>query len=95
VVRDQDTVARVGGDEFCVLAPETDEAGATRLISRVQTAVARVTAGADSLSLGASVGCAVFPRAGDSPERLLEVADQHLLESKRQSRGSAPRRRVA
>jgi diguanylate cyclase (GGDEF)-like protein len=93
VVRDQDTVARVGGDEFCVLAPETEEAGAARLVNRVETAVARVTAGADSL--GASVGAAVFPGDGKSPEVLLDAADQHLLVSKRQSRAAGPRRRVA
>ena len=91
VVRDQDTVARVGGDEFCVLAPETDETGAQRLISRVETAVARVTAGADSL--GASAGAAVFPRDGETAERLIQAADQNLLASKRVSRG--PSRRVA
>jgi diguanylate cyclase (GGDEF)-like protein len=93
VIRDQDTVARVGGDEFCLLAPETDEAGAERLISRVETAVARVTAGADSL--GASAGAAVFPRDGKSAELLLEAADQHLLASKRRTRGRSSRRRVA
>jgi diguanylate cyclase (GGDEF)-like protein len=92
VIRDQDTVARVGGDEFCVLAPETDEAGAERLIGRVEAAVARVTAGSESL--GASAGAAVFPYDGKTADRLLEAADQHLLASKRQSRGS-PRRRVA
>jgi diguanylate cyclase (GGDEF)-like protein len=93
VIRDQDTVARVGGDEFCVLAPETDAAGAQRLISRVETAVARVTAGADSL--GASAGAAVFPRDGETAERLLQAADQHLLESKRQSQTARAGRRVA
>jgi diguanylate cyclase (GGDEF)-like protein len=93
VVRDQDTVARVGGDEFCVLAPETDETGAQRLISRVEAAVARVTAGADSL--GASAGAAVFPRDGETAERLLQAADQHLLASKRQSQTARTGRRVA
>jgi diguanylate cyclase (GGDEF)-like protein len=91
VIRDQDTVARVGGDEFCVLAPETDEAGAERLISRVEAAVTRVTAGADSL--GASAGAAVFPRDGKTADRLLQTADQNLLASKRVSRGAG--RRVA
>jgi diguanylate cyclase (GGDEF)-like protein len=91
VIRDQDTVARVGGDEFCVLAPETDEAGAERLISRVEMAVARVTAGADSL--GASAGAAIFPRDGKTAERLMQAADQNLLASKRVSRERG--RRVA
>jgi len=91
VIRDQDTVARVGGDEFCILAPETDEAGAERLIGRVEAAVARVTAGADSL--GAGVGAAVFPRDGKTTERMFQAADQHLLASKRVSR--EPRRSVA
>jgi diguanylate cyclase (GGDEF)-like protein len=93
VIRDQDTVARVGGDEFCVLAPETDEAGAQRLINRVETAVARVTAGADSL--GASAGAAVFPGDGQTAERLLQAADQDLLQSKRRSPTTRSRRPAA
>jgi diguanylate cyclase (GGDEF)-like protein len=93
VIRDQDTVARVGGDEFCVLAPETDEAGAERLIIRVQTAVARVVAGVDALA--ASTGASVFPRDGKSAAELLETADQRLLVVKRDSRGARPRRRAA
>jgi len=84
VVRDQDTVARVGGDEFCVLAPETDEAGAERLIGRAETAVARVVAGADSL--GASAGAAVFPPDGRSADEQFEAADQRLLAAKRERR---------
>jgi diguanylate cyclase (GGDEF)-like protein len=93
VIRDQDTVARVGGDEFCVLAPETDDAGAERFISRVETAVARVVAGVDALA--ASTGAAVFPRDGQSAGELLEAADQRLLVVKRNSRGTRPRRRAA
>jgi diguanylate cyclase (GGDEF)-like protein len=93
VIRDQDTLARVGGDEFCVLAPETDEAGAERLIGRVEAAVARVMAGVDSL--GASAGAAVFPHDGETPDGLLHTADQRLLSVKRHSRGSRSRRRAA
>jgi diguanylate cyclase (GGDEF)-like protein len=93
VIRDQDTLARVGGDEFCVLAPETDAAGAERLISRVQTAVARVVAGMDSL--GASAGAALFPRDGRTADRLLHAADQRLLEAKRQIRSGRTGARAA
>jgi len=93
VIRDQDTVARVGGDEFCVLAPETDDAGAERLISRVQTAVTRVVAGVEALA--ASTGAAVYPADGESAGELLEAADQRLLVVKRESRGTRPRRRAA
>ena len=83
-VRDQDTVARVGGDEFCVLAPETDAAGADRLIARVDASVARVVAGVDAL--GASAGAAIFPDDGTTAGGLLEAADQCLLGAKRQTR---------
>src|SRR5579872_2804930 len=93
VIRDQDTLARVGGDEFCVLAPETDDAGAERLTGRVEAAVARVAAGLDVL--GASVGAAVFPQDGTTAPALLEAADQRLLGVKRDTGPGRGRRRAA
>ena len=90
-VRDQDTVARIGGDEFCVLAPETDEPGTERLVSRIATAVGRVTAGVDAL--GVSAGAAAFPDDGTSLESILAAADDRLLEAKR--RLPRQRRRAA
>jgi len=57
-LRDQDTVARMGGDEFCVLAPETDIDGTRQLADRVQVSIAQVTVGLDRV--GASIGAAVF-----------------------------------
>jgi diguanylate cyclase (GGDEF)-like protein len=93
VIRDQDTVARVGGDEFCVLAPETDGPGAEHLTGRVESAVARVAAGLDAL--GASAGAAVFPHDGTTAAALFEAADQRLLGVKRDTRPTRPRRRAA
>jgi diguanylate cyclase (GGDEF)-like protein len=90
-VRDQDTVARIGGDEFCVLAPETDEPGTDRLLSRINTAVARVTAGVDALA--ASAGAASFPEDGTNPQAILQAADERLLAAKR--RLPRQRRRAA
>jgi diguanylate cyclase (GGDEF)-like protein len=90
-VREQDTVARIGGDEFCVLAPETDEPGTDRLISRITTAVARITAGVDAL--GVSAGAAAFPEDGTKLEAILAAADDRLYDAKR--RLPRQRRRAA
>jgi diguanylate cyclase (GGDEF)-like protein len=92
-MREQDTVARLGGDEFCVLAPETDAAGAQRALTRAMAAVARVTAGVDTLA--ASAGAAVFPEDGTGIEPLLNAADQRLLELKRRRQRARPQRRAA
>ncbi len=91
-VRDQDTVARMGGDEFCVLAPETDIGGTSQLADRIMRAVSSVTAGVDAL--GASTGVAVFPTDGKTTMLLIEAADQRLLDAKRR-RGRGRARRAA
>ena len=80
-VRAQDTVVRLGGDEFCVLAPQTDEASAEHLAGRVRGALASVTAGVSGLS--ASIGTAVFPADGTTPEMLLATADDAAMHAKR------------
>lgn len=83
-VRQQDTVARVGGDEFYVLAPETDRVGGERLELRVRQAIAGVTTGVESLS--ASVGVAIFPDDGRTAGSLVETADAAAMAAKRMSR---------
>jgi diguanylate cyclase (GGDEF)-like protein len=94
-VRAQDTVARIGGDEFCVLAPETDGSGIPQLTRRVTAAVADAAIGLQMLR--ASVGVAVFPDDGVKPDELLRIADERMLSTKRQrQRGQGiPRRRAA
>ena len=89
-MRAQDTVARFGGDEFCVLAPETDANGTDRLASRITHAVDGVTVGLEAVH--ASLGVALFPFDGSAVPALLEAADQRLLEAKRRL-GSARRAR--
>jgi diguanylate cyclase (GGDEF)-like protein len=80
----------MGGDEFCVLAPETDTGGTHQLAERVLDAVATVTAGLDSLA--ASAGIASFPLDGKSPTALLGAADELLLDAKRRRGRPRPRR---
>jgi diguanylate cyclase (GGDEF)-like protein len=92
-MRGQDTVARFGGDEFCVLAPETDERGAAPLADKVAHAVREVSVGMEAV--GGSVGVALFPADGKSAAELMHAADERLLEAKRrrpEGAGRAQRR---
>jgi diguanylate cyclase (GGDEF)-like protein len=92
-MRAQDTVARIGGDEFCVLAPETDHPHTLPLAKRIANTVADATAGIETLS--ASVGIAVFPDDGVNAAELLHAADERLLAAKRSRRVRRPQRRAA
>lgn len=92
-IRAQDTVARIGGDEFCVLAPETAGPGIQRLKTRVEWAVTSVTAGVETLK--GSVGVASFPADGRSAQELLSGADERLLAAKRALGPARARRRAA
>jgi diguanylate cyclase (GGDEF)-like protein len=79
-VRDHDIVVRQGGDEFAVVAPETDEEAATALAGRLCSAISRISP--EGVRIGASMGSAIFPEDADSLERLLAVADARLREDK-------------
>jgi diguanylate cyclase (GGDEF)-like protein len=72
-VRDQDTVARQGGDEFSVLAPEAGPKEAEILAARLCDAVGEVPGVRGPLT--ASIGWAIYPEDGERPEALLAHAD--------------------
>jgi diguanylate cyclase (GGDEF)-like protein len=84
-VRTEDTVFRQGGDEFSVIAPETDRGQAERLAVRVEHSLARISSG--TVRLSATVGCAVYPHDGREPGELLDAADAALRSKKRQVTG--------
>jgi diguanylate cyclase (GGDEF)-like protein len=64
-VRADDTLFRQGGDEFSVLAPETNRAEALKLGARLEDALSEIRVGA--LDLTVTVATAVFPHDGEDP----------------------------
>jgi diguanylate cyclase (GGDEF)-like protein len=86
--RDEDTVVRQGGDEFCIVAPETGWREAERLAERLGYAVARAVGGLQGIS--ASIGFAIFPDEGATAETLLAQADANEAAAKRRVRQARP-----
>ena len=82
-IRAVDTPARIGGDEFCVLAPSQTAEAARPLAERLAAAVAGETAGDDAdPGVGASIGVVSCPEHGDDAEALLDAADQAMYRAK-------------
>jgi diguanylate cyclase (GGDEF)-like protein len=76
-----DAAARMGGEEFALLLPETDEHGAYVIAERLRHSV-RDAFAPDQLALTVSFGVAAYPNHGASGDQLLQAADQALYVAK-------------
>jgi diguanylate cyclase (GGDEF)-like protein/PAS domain S-box-containing protein len=83
-VRDSDTVARVGGDEFTLLLRNIEEgADAARAAQKVLEAIARpIELDGQRLYLTTSIGISLFPADGEEAEALLTSADIAMYRAK-------------
>lgn len=96
-VREVDTLARVGGDEFVVLQDLGGAGDRGGAIGAVSMLLRRLLAVFDTpiewrghaLSVRASVGVALFPEDGTSGQALIELADRAMYARKRQGQGGA------
>ena len=83
-IRESDTVARVGGDEFLVILHAINHARDAELVaaSILDALAAAFVLGGHEVFLGGSVGIAVFPEHGDEPEALVSHADLAMYRAK-------------
>jgi diguanylate cyclase (GGDEF)-like protein len=95
VLRSTDLLARIGGDEFAVIAPGAHGEGAARMGEAMAKAIAAHEPGSRTPSPHVSLGVAVFPGDGQTFEALLRSADQRLLRVKSSGAHSGPRGRDA
>jgi diguanylate cyclase (GGDEF)-like protein len=86
VTRETDTVARMSGDEFCVvLADQRDEESVMEAGRRVHRAfVEPFDLGGQKTHITASLGISMFPVNGDTEEALLKNADIAMFRAKAQ-----------
>ena len=87
-LRTTDTVARLGGEEFAVLLPETNLAGALEIAERLRQRLADLEIKLDDtiLHFTVSIGVARCPLDGESIYRCLSLTDQALLKAKETGR---------
>jgi diguanylate cyclase (GGDEF)-like protein len=87
-VRESDTVARMGGDEFMVLLPGVDQVHDALLVAeKIRESLNHSFAlEGDRMAISASIGVAAFPEHGDDATSLFRAADEALYRAKAQGR---------
>ncbi len=84
VLRAEDCLARWGGEEFAVLAPDVDRDGVLALAERAREALAEepIRVGDVSIELTLSVGAALAEDGNRTPDALVHAADRALYDAK-------------
>ena len=84
-LRESDTVARVGGDEFTVLTHDVHSpADAAMVCHKILTALSRpMLSGQHAVTVTASIGVSIFPEHGQDPIALMRHADLAMYMAKR------------
>jgi diguanylate cyclase (GGDEF)-like protein len=85
VKRITDVAARIGGEEFALLLPETDQRGAMKMAHRLRASIEAVStrrSDATSVEVTASVGVATVKQTSSDVENILRHADDALYKAK-------------
>lgn len=93
LLRKNDTVARMGGDEFLLLLPEIKRMEDVATIARKIIGAVRKPCkiNGHSLQITASIGVAIYPGDGEDEDTLMNHADNALYAAKREGRDTYQR----
>jgi len=88
-VREVDTIARFGGDEFTIILPQIRSARGPELVAEqvLKALAAPFTVAGNEHFLNASIGIALYPADGASADKLLRNADTAMYRAKESGRG--------
>ncbi len=91
--RSIDIVSRYGGEEFCIIMPDTNEENGLVFIERLRSEIADFEFKSktidDKTGLTVSVGCSIFPHHAGTSDRTIYCADMALLKAKSLGRNKA------
>lgn len=88
-IREQDTAARWGGDEFVLLLPDTTIAGATHVAEKLMAALSSpYQLDHHELNSTSSIGIALYPVDGSDFETLAKAADTAMFRAKQDGRNA-------
>lgn len=84
IIRDNDFIARIGGDEFVVyLDGVSHEEGAKASVGRIQATMdEKVSIGDNMINASISVGCVRYPAEGSTMDEIIKCADKKMYEMK-------------
>jgi diguanylate cyclase (GGDEF)-like protein/PAS domain S-box-containing protein len=90
-VRESDTVARMGGDEFVVLLPIVDHIDDVKLVARkiVEAIAQPIKVAKTHLHITCSIGIAIYPQHGNDEKLLVINADMAMYQAKKSGKNQA------
>ena len=89
-LRDSDFAARMGGDEFTLILPDTNADSAEIVAKKVlQSLLAPYLLNSQQFILGCSIGIAIYPKDGTDSDSLLQQADNAMYFAKKEKTGYA------
>ena len=87
-IREIDIGGRYGGEEFCIILPDTDSEGAQYAAERIRHAAeeTEIRAYDANVNITVSIGVATYPKDGQSVSEIVDKADWALYRAKKQGR---------
>ncbi|WP_354623303.1 diguanylate cyclase [Psychromonas sp. MME2] len=89
-VREVDTVARIGGDEFWIFLTDIADSKAISVIADkiIKTITLAYDVEDTQINIGASIGIAIYPDHGDNSVELIKLADKAMYKVKKQGKNN-------
>jgi diguanylate cyclase (GGDEF)-like protein len=89
-LRESDTLSRTGGDEFIILLPDLHEVADPARVTEaiLERMIQPFSLSEHDIVVSASIGIAIYPNDGDTPQRLIQCADMAMYHSKESGRNA-------